>query len=297
MSLSQHNLLSISDLNTSDIELVLETAKKIGPSKILAGKIILQAFFEPSTRTRLSFETAALRLGAGVIQFDSAASSVTKGETTVDTFRTVAAMKPDLLVIRSREAGLPQLASEHLGCPVINAGDGMHEHPTQALLDLKTILDKKGRIKNLKIGLVGDIAHSRVARSNMLLLRKMGAKVTVVGPATLIPKGIEQYQVTVSHNFDKVLPELDVVMMLRLQNERQTAGKIPSLAEYSKFFGLTAARLKKGKSDLMVMHPGPVNRGVEIAPEVADGVQSVILDQVAGGVKVRMALLKLLLEH
>ena len=295
MSAKFKHLVSVADLTPKDIDSILKKAQTIKASKVLAGKAVALAFFEPSTRTRLSFEMAATRLGARVLFLSPGGSSLSKGETLLDTLRNITAMGPDALVIRASEAGLPELFAKQSPCPVINAGGGAHEHPTQGLLDLFTIVQKKGTVKGLQIGIIGDIAHSRVARSNMILLKKMGAKVHVVGPATMIPKGIEQYGVQVHTRLDKILPQLDCVMALRIQKERQEGGLIPSLREYTQLYGLTPARLRMAKSDLIVMHPGPVNRGVEMAPEVADGPQSVILDQVANGVKIRMAVLQWLI--
>ena len=301
MNLSTKHILSIRDLTLQDVELILETANNLQeiskrPVKkvpALRGKTVLLCFFEDSTRTRASFDLAAKRLSADTLVFSSSGSALSKGESLLDTIRNLEAMNPDLLVVRHKLSGIPHLLAKTVGCPVINAGDGLHEHPTQALLDLMTILQVKKKVKGLNVAIIGDISQ-RVARSNILLLTKMGAHVTVAGPATMIPSDIEQYNVDVSYDIRKVIPQSDVLMMLRIQRERQEQSLFPSLREYARFFGLNKETMKDAKKDVVILHPGPVNRGVEIAPEIADGPHSVILDQVANGVSIRMALLYLL---
>lgn len=304
MPLSVKHLLGIKELSVSDIELVLNTARSFReisrrPVKkvpTLRGRTVINLFFEPSTRTRSSFEIAAKRLGADAINFNVSSSSVTKGETLVDTGLNLESMNPDVIVFRHSAAGAPHLLARHCrGCSVVNAGDGMHEHPTQALLDALTILDHKDSIEGLKIAIVGDIAHSRVARSDALLLTKLKAKVFACGPPTLIPVAFDQYGVRVTFDLLEAIEDADVVIMLRTQRERQTEVFYPSVKEYSILFGLNKKKLSVAKNDVIVMHPGPVNRGVELDPDVADGSHSVILEQVNNGVAVRMAVLFLLL--
>jgi len=302
MSLKRKDLLGIQDLSVEEINLVLETAesfKEVSGRDIkkvptLRGKTVVNLFFEPSTRTRTSFELAAKRLSADVINFAVSASSVAKGETLLDTARNIEAMQADFIVLRHPVAGAPHILAKLLRASVINAGDGEHEHPTQALLDLYTLREKKREFKGLRLAIVGDIAHSRVARSNIYALTKMGAEVRVVGPPTMMPQEIERLGVTVHYDLDEGLRGVDVIMMLRLQLERQGIALFPSIREYSKLYCLTPERVKLAGPDVLVMHPGPINRGVEIAPEVADSVSSVILDQVTNGVAVRMAVLYLL---
>ena len=302
MSLKRKDLLGIQDLSVEEINLVLETAesfKEVSGRDIkkvptLRGKTVVNLFFEPSTRTRTSFELAAKRLSADVINFAVSASSVSKGETLLDTARNIEAMQADFIVLRHPVAGSPNILAKLLRSSVVNAGDGGHEHPTQALLDLYTLREKKREFKGLRLAIVGDIAHSRVARSNIYALTKMGAEVRVIGPPTMMPLEIERLGVTVFHNLDEGLRGVDVIMMLRLQLERQGIALFPSIREYSTLYCLTPERLKLAGPDVLVMHPGPINRGVEIAPEVADSVSSVILDQVTNGVAVRMAVLYLL---
>lgn len=302
MSLSVKHILSVEDLTKKDIDLILETAQNLReiarrPIKkvsALRGKTVLLCFFESSTRTRTSFEIAGKWLGADTINISASGSSLGKGETLLDTAKNLDAMNPDCLVVRHSVSGMPELLARHIHCPVINAGDGAHEHPTQALLDLMTILQVKKKIAGLNVALIGDILHSRVARSNMILLGKMGAKVHVAGPASLMPADVKQYGVSVSYNINDVIPKADVIMMLRIQRERQSDNFFPSPREYSRFFGLNAETMKQAKKDVVILHPGPVNRGVEIAPEVADGPHSLILDQVTNGLGMRMALLYLL---
>jgi aspartate carbamoyltransferase catalytic subunit len=302
MGWKQKDLLTIRELEPSEIVLLLDTAssmKEIASREIkkvptLRGKTVVNLFYEPSTRTRTSFEIAGKWLSADVINWSSSGSSVVKGESLLDTARNIEAMSPDVVVVRHGASGAAHLLARHLGCAVVNAGDGSHEHPTQALLDLLTIREKKGHLEGLQVAIVGDIAHSRVARSNIHGMRKLGMAVTLAGPPTLIPPFIQELGVKVSHRLEEVIPQADVIMMLRLQQERMAAGLIPSFREYSHYWGLSLEKLKAARSDVLIMHPGPVNRGIEISPEVADGPYSVILEQVANGVAVRMAVLYLL---
>lgn len=297
---SKH-LLGISQLSREEILLILETAesfKEIARRPVkkvpaLRGKTVINLFFEPSTRTRSSFEIAEKRLSADTLNFSAAASSLVKGESLLDTVRNLEAMAPDIIVIRHPCAGAPELLARSCRASIINAGDGMHEHPTQALLDALTIKERKGDFARLRVAIIGDIAHSRVARSNVLLLKRMGAQVVVCGPPTLIPVDFHRLGAEVTYKVEQALEGADVVMMLRLQQERQQEAFFPSPREYFELYGLTAERLKRAKPDVIVMHPGPMNRGVEIASEVADGPYSVILEQVANGVAVRMAALYL----
>jgi len=300
--LRSRHLLGIADLDPAEIELVLDTAvamKEIGTRTIkkvpaLRGRTVVNLFFEASTRTRLSFELAEKRLSADTMGITTAGSSVTKGEALADTARTLEAMSPDLIVIRHAASGAPHLLSTICRAGIVNAGDGTHEHPTQALLDALTMRERKGRLAGLKVAIVGDLLHSRVLRSNVLLLTKMGAEVRACGPPTLIPLGLTALGVHVTTSLDEAVKDADVVMMLRVQHERMHGLFLPSLREYFTLFGLTPARLEQAASDVIVMHPGPMNRGVEIDSAVADGPWSVILDQVANGVAVRMAVLYLL---
>ncbi len=298
------DLLSMRQLSPEDIELILNTAdslKEISQRDVkkvptLRGKSIIHFFYEPSTRTRTSFEIAAKRLSADTLSISASTSSIVKGETLIDTAKNLEAMNPDLIIMRHSSSGAPHLLSKVISAGVVNAGDGINEHPTQALLDLYTIREKKGRIKGLKVVIIGDIAHSRVARSNIIGLRKMGAEVTVSGPPTMIPVDIEaSLGVKVVYNPEMAIKDKDVIMVLRIQLERQSKVLFPSLREYSSFFGINSTIMKKAKKDAILMHPGPINRGVELSSEVADGSQSVILDQVANGVAIRMALLYLLI--
>ena len=297
------DLLGMEQLSAQDIGLILDTAesmKEISHREIkkvptLRGKSVVHFFYEPSTRTRTSFEMAAKRLSADTVSLSATTSSIAKGETLIDTARNLQAMNPDLIVLRHSSAGAPHLMAKEVVAGVINAGDGINEHPTQALLDLYTIRERKGRIEGLKVVIIGDIAHSRVARSNIIGLRKMGAEVTISGPPTMIPLQQEELGVKIVNNPADAVKGKDVVMVLRIQLERQTKVLFPSLREYSTFFGLSQGILKGAKKDVIVMHPGPMNRGVEIASDVADGSYSVILDQVANGVAIRMALLYLLI--
>ncbi len=299
---TRKDLLGIAELEPAEIELVLDTAESfrevserpIKKVPTLRGKTVVNLFLEPSTRTRSSFEIAEKRLSADSVNFSSSGSSLVKGESLVDTALTLQAMAPDLIVIRHAHPGVPQMLARRLEAGVINAGDGAHEHPTQALLDSFTIRQHKGRLEGLKVVIVGDIEHSRVVRSNVHLLTKMGAEVTVAGPRTMMPVEVERMGVEVVYSLAEAVAGADVVMMLRVQLERQSRMRFPSIKEYFNLFGLTRERLKKAKKDVIIMHPGPMNRGVEIASEVADGPYSVILEQVANGVAVRMAVLYLL---
>lgn len=298
----QKDLLGIKEISVEDITLILETAagfkdvlgRDIKKVPTLRGKTAVNLFFEPSTRTRTSFELAAIRLSTDVINFSVPTSSVVKGESLIDTALTVQALGADFIILRHPSAGVPHLLARKLRASVINAGDGANEHPTQALLDAFTIQEKKGGIEGLDIAIVGDIMHSRVAKSNIYSLTKLGAKIRLIGPPTLIPEEMKEIGVGVFHIMEKGLKDVDVVMMLRIQMERQGKGFFPSTEEYSKNWGLTPERLSLAKDDAIVMHPGPMNRGIEIASEIADGPQSVILEQVTNGLAVRMAVMYLL---
>ncbi|HSH37547.1 MAG TPA: aspartate carbamoyltransferase catalytic subunit [Chthoniobacterales bacterium] len=298
---SRKDLLGIRELSADEINFVLDSAdafKQVGTRDVkkvpaLRGKTLVNFFVEPSTRTRTSFELAAIRLSADVINISATASSLTKGETLKDTARNLEALHADIIVLRHSSAGSAQFLAQRLNSSVINGGDGAHEHPTQALLDLYTIREKMGRIAGLHVAIIGDILFSRVARSNIFGLLKLGARVTLVGPSTLVPREFEKLGVAVSSNIDDVLPTVDVVNLLRIQHERQRKEYFPGLGEYIRLFGLTKARAKLLKPDCLIMHPGPINRGVEIDSELADGVQSVILEQVTNGLAVRMAVLYL----
>src|SRR5262245_7339022 len=302
MQLHSRHLLGIEGLTSEEIALILDTAdsfaeisqREIKKVPTLRGQTVINLFFEPSTRTRTSFELAEKRLSADSLNFSASTSSVVKGETLLDTARNLEAMNPDFIVIRHAMPGAPHFLSRVCRSSIVNAGDGSHEHPTQALLDAYTIRQRKGRLAGLKVAIVGDILHSRVVRSNVFLLKKMGADVTLVGPATLMPLGVEGLGVKVSHRMDEAVEGADVIMMLRIQMERQGKGYFPSVREYFGLFGLTEERVRRAASDVIIMHPGPINRGVEIASSVADGPYSVILDQVTNGVAVRMAVLYLL---
>jgi len=302
MALKHKDLLSLRETGVEEIREVLQTAesfKEVSTRQIkkvpaLRGKTVVNLFFEPSTRTRTSFEVAAKRLSADVINISSSGSSVCKGETLLDTARNIEAMQADIIVLRHYASGAPYAVARALRSSVINAGDGAHEHPTQGLLDLYTIQEKKGRIEGLKVSIVGDVAHSRVAHSDIHGLLKLGATVRVVGPPTLIPRKISQMGVSVHNRLEEGIAGADVIILLRLQLERQGAGFFPSLREYADLYGLNARRLALADREALVMHPGPINRGIEVAPEVADGLSSAILEQVSNGVAVRMALLYLL---
>jgi aspartate carbamoyltransferase catalytic subunit len=301
-SLRSKDLLGISDLTPDEITLILDTTdamKEIASRPIkkvpaLRGKTVVNLFFEPSTRTRTSFEIAEKRLSADTLNIAIATSSVVKGETLADTALNLEAMRPDMIVLRHSSSGACHLLSRICRSAIINAGDGMHEHPTQALLDAFTIRERKRDLKGLKVAIIGDLLHSRVLRSNILLLTRMGANVWVCGPPTLMPADIRRFGVTATSSIDAAIGGADVIMLLRVQLERMEGAYFPSLREYFNVFGMTEARLKLAKPDVIIMHPGPMNRGVEIASEVADGPYSVILDQVANGVAVRMAVLYLL---
>ena len=302
---NRKHLLGIRELDSAEITHLLDTAetfrdvskREIKKVPALRGRTVINLFFEPSTRTRTSFEIAAKRLSADAVNVSISTSSVTKGETLLDTARNLEAMAPDCIVIRHSMAGAPQHLARMCSAPIVNAGDGSHEHPTQALLDALTIREYKGRIKGLKVAIVGDILHSRVARSNIYLLTKLGANVSVGGPGTLVPNEfgeLVESGLRVEKHFEDAIDGADVVMILRIQRERQDAAFFPSMREYAVHYGLHPRHLKRAASDVIVMHPGPMNRGVEISSEIADGSQSLILDQVTNGVAVRMAVLYLL---
>ncbi len=298
---TRKHLLGLRELSREEIQLVLQTAasfreislRPIKKVPALRGTTVVNLFFEPSTRTRTSFELAAKRLSADVMNVSSQDSSLSKGETVLDTVRNLEALKVDTLVVRHAAAGVPHLIARHASVSVVNAGDGAHEHPTQALLDLFTIQEKLGRIDGLKVAIIGDIVHSRVARSNIWGLTKLGAQVTLCGPPTLIPPAIEQLGVRVTHHLDAVIRDADVFMLLRIQHERQEAMLVPSVREYRLRYGIDRERLARAKPNVLIMHPGPINRGVELDSSVADGPYSVILDQVTNGLAVRMAVLYL----
>ena len=300
--LRSKHLLGIAGLDAGEITLILDTAvamKEVGTRAIkkvptLRGRTVVNLFFEPSTRTRTSFEIAEKRLSADTLSIATATSSVTKGETLADTVRNLEAMSPDMIVMRHASSGAPHLLSRICRSAIINAGDGMHEHPTQALLDAFTIREHKGRLRGLKVAIVGDLLHSRVLRSNVLLLNTMGADVWLCGPATLMPAGLDRFGVRSTTTIEEAVDGADVVMLLRIQQERMHGHFFPSIREYFTLFGMTPERLRLAKEDVIVMHPGPMNRGVEIDSAVADGPYSVILEQVANGVAVRMAVLYLL---
>jgi aspartate carbamoyltransferase catalytic subunit len=302
MKLSSRHLLGLEDMSGEEIGLILDTAESfkeilerpIKKVPALRGLTVANLFFEPSTRTRFSFELAEKRLSADTVSFSTATSSVKKGETLMDTVKNIEAMKIDQVVIRHSAPGAPHFLAANIDASVINAGDGAHEHPTQALLDLFTLRERKGRLDGLRVVIVGDIAHSRVARSDIWGLRTMGASVAVCAPKTLLPLDVSQMGVEVFIDLDKALQGADVINVLRLQRERQAQGLLPSVREYHRQYGITLERLAGAKKSLTIMHPGPINRGLEITPEVADGPYSVILDQVLNGVAVRMAVLFLL---
>jgi aspartate carbamoyltransferase catalytic subunit len=299
---TRRHLLGLEDLTGDDIEVILDTAERFlevaqrrrKKRTDLKGKVVVNLFFEPSTRTRASFAFAAKRLSADTHDFTSSGSSVQKGETFIDTAKNIEAMGIDVVVVRHPVPGAPHLLAQHLGASVVNAGDGAHEHPTQGLLDIFTIRRIKGRVAGLTVGLVGDIAHSRVARSNIHGLLKLGARVIVCGPPTLVPRDIGRLGVEVAHRLDDILPHCDVVNVLRIQFERQRGGLFPSIQEYFRLFGMHSERLRRAKPDILLLAPGPINRGVELTPEVADGPHSAILQQVTNGLAVRMAVLYLL---
>ncbi len=296
---TKKDLLGLEDLSAKEIELILDTAKsfkeistrRVKKVPTLRGKTIVHLFFEPSTRTRLSFELAAKRLSADTIGVTAASSSVLKGETLKDTARNIEAMNVDAVILRHSTPGAPHLLAKALEPSVINAGDGVHEHPTQALLDMFTIREKKGTLKGLKVSIIGDIAHSRVARSNIWGLKKLGAEVTLCGPSTLMPLEIEKMGVHVTTDLDEAIDGADVLNVLRIQLERQKKALFPTIREYVNLYGINRERLKKAKKDILIMHPGPINRGLEMTADVADGPYSVILEQVTNGIATRMAVL------
>ena len=302
MPLSNRHLLGLQNVPKEDIQLILDTAitfrevleRPIKKVPTLQGKTVVNLFFENSTRTRISFELAEKRLSADSINFSASASSVSKGETLKDTMRNIEAMKVDMVVVRHSAAGTPYFLTQICDANIINAGDGIHEHPTQGLLDMYSIREKFGKIEGLKICIVGDIAHSRVALSNIFGLKTMGAKVSVCGPSTMIPKYIDDLGVNVIYNIDEAIQENDVLNVLRIQLERKAREYFPSIREYAKYFGITQERLDKNGKEILILHPGPINRGVELSSEVADGSNQIILYQVTNGVAIRMAVLYLL---
>jgi aspartate carbamoyltransferase catalytic subunit len=302
MSLTSRHLIGLQGVPAEDIQSILDTAatfrevleRPIKKVPTLQGKTIVNLFYENSTRTRISFELAQKRLSADTVNFSTSTSSTKKGETFKDTVRNIEAMKVDMIIVRHESAGVPYFLTQVSKANIINAGDGRHEHPTQALLDMYSIREKLGKIEGLKICIVGDIAHSRVALSNIYGLKALGAQVSVCGPLTMIPKGIESLGVKVYTNIDEVIKTHDVLNILRIQLERKAGTNIPSLREYHNYFGVTAERLEKHNKDILILHPGPINRGVEISSEVADGPYQVILNQVTNGVAIRMAVLYLL---
>ena len=302
---AHRHILGMEQLSREDIAHILTTAdsfKEISTRSIkkvptLRGHTIINLFFEPSTRTRLSFEVAAKRMSADTFNISPSTSSTTKGETLADTARNISAMHPDIIIIRHSCSGAPLFLTRYVEAAVINAGDGAHEHPSQGLLDLMTVKEHRGTLSGLKIAIIGDITHSRVARSGIIGFSRMGSQVHVYGPTTLIPKGIEQLGATLCGSLEEAVRDADVVMTLRIQRERQNDPLLPSLREYSRQFGISRHILSLAKPDALVMHPGPVNRGVELPPDIADGPQSVILDQVTNGVAVRMALLYLVMGN
>ncbi len=301
LQFNHKDILDITSLSVEDISLILDTAarmKEVSERPVkkvptLRGKTVILYFYEPSTRTRTSFDIAAKRMSADSISLSGSSSSMVKGETLLDTARNLEAMKPDVIVLRHPSAGAPNILAKNLKASILNAGDGMHAHPTQALLDMMTVREHKGKLEGLRIAIIGDIAHSRVARSNCIGFTKMGAIVTLCGPLTMMPKGMESYGVRVTYDMNEAIRDADVIMMLRIQKERQSGFFFPSEREYSRLYGLNRERLKSAGPEALVMHPGPINRGLEISPDVADGPNSIILDQVSNGVAVRMALLYL----
>lgn len=302
MPLSSRHLLGLHGVPREDIQLILDTAttfrevleRPIKKVPTLQGKTIVNLFYESSTRTRISFELAQKRLSADTVNFSKSGSSVSKGETFKDTVKNIEAMKVDMIVVRHESAGVPQFLTRISNANIINAGDGRHEHPTQALLDMYSIKEKVGRLDGLKVCIVGDIAHSRVALSNIFGLKTMGAQVSLCGPKTMIPKEIESLGVNVTHNINEAIANNDVLNVLRIQLERKAGSSIPSLREYHNYFGITPERIENNNRDILILHPGPINRGVELSSEVADGPYQVILDQVTNGVAIRMAVLYLL---
>jgi aspartate carbamoyltransferase catalytic subunit len=302
MKFERGDLLGLEDLTREEIQFILDTAssfveiseRPIKKVPMMRGLTVVNLFFEPSTRTRTSFELAEKRLSADTVNIAVSTSATVKGETLKDTAKNIEAMSVDMLVVRHSASGAPHFLAQALACPVINAGDGAHEHPTQALLDMFTVMQKRPSLEGLHLGIVGDILHSRVARSNIWGFTKLGARVTLCGPPTLMPLEVESLGVTVTHDLDSLVPALDVLMILRIQSERLSQCFFPSLREYSDLFGVNGERMKRAKPDVIVMHPGPLNRGVEITPDVADGPNSVILNQVKYGLAVRMAVIYLL---
>jgi aspartate carbamoyltransferase catalytic subunit len=302
MTWSKKDLLDMESLSAAEIRIILDTAdslKEISKRPIkkvptLRGRTVILFFQEASTRTRVSFDIAAKRLSADSISISASTSSMVKGETLIDTARNLEAMNPDIIVMRHSSSGAPHLLAKRISASIINAGDGTHAHPTQALLDMMTVRERKGDLKNLQVSIIGDISRSRVARSNIIGFTKMGAHVTVAAPPTMLPKGIESMGAKVAKDVDDAIVTADVIIMLRIQKEREQSFLFPSEREYSKRYGLSLSRLQRAKPDVLIMHPGPLNRGVEISPEVADGPYSVILNQVTNGVAVRMAILYLL---
>ncbi len=303
MKLKRKDLLSIEELSVEEISFIIETArsfKRVNERDIkkvptLRGKTVINLFYEPSTRTRTSFEIAAKRMSADAINISVSQSSVKKGETLKDTALNLEAMRPDCIVLRHASSGAPAMLAELLDCSVINAGDGMHEHPSQALLDMMTVLERFDSLEGLNITIVGDVSHSRVARSNIYGFNKLGANVTLCGPPTMIPHGIEEMGATVEYDLDRAIRGADVIMMLRIQLERDRVPLFPTAREYADRYGLNLKRLKGAKEGLLILHPGPINRGVEISPEVADGPYSLLIDQVTNGLAVRMALFYILI--
>lgn len=299
MQWTKKDLLCLYDLSREEIEFILDTAaefKKVSQRRVkkvpaLRGKTVVNLFVEPSTRTRVSFELAEQRLSADIVNMQAQSSSLLKGETLLDTVRNIEALQVDLVVMRHSAPGAQDFIARNLKCGVVNAGDGAHSHPTQALLDIFTIREKKGRVAGLNVTIVGDILHSRVARSNLWGLIKLGANVTLAGPSTLVPREFEEVGVRVCHNLREAIADADVVNILRIQQERQNIGFFPSIGEYSRFFGINSETLKYMKPDALIMHPGPINRDVELSGDVADGSQSVILEQVTNGLAIRMAVL------
>ena len=300
--LSQKHMLGLADYSAEEIQTILDTSlqmrdilnRPVKKVPTLRGVTVVNLFLENSTRTRISFELAEKRLSADTLNFSASGSALSKGETILDTALNIEAMKVDVVVMRHKSPGSPHFLARHLESIIINAGDGRHEHPTQALLDMLTLRDKYGSLQGLRVALVGDILHSRVAMSNIIGLKKMGAQVIICGPATLIPRGIERMGLEITNSLDEAIQSADALNILRIQLERQAAGLFPSLREYHKYFGVTRARLDKAKAPLTILHPGPMNRGVEITSDVADSEHSVILQQVTNGVAVRMAVLYLL---
>lgn len=302
---SHRHILGIDNLSVDDIDHILTTAesfKEISARPIkkvptLRGNTIINLFFEPSTRTRLSFEVAAKRMSADTFNISASTSSTTKGETLIDTARNIAAMAPDIIIIRHSFSGAPLMLSRYVDAAVINAGDGTHEHPSQGLLDMLTVREHKGRLDGLKVAIIGDILHSRVAHSDISGFTRMGSKVFVFGPSTLIPPNLDRLGATVCSSLAEAVEDADVVMTLRIQKERQNDPLLPSFREYARYFGVTRKVASLARPDALIMHPGPINRGIELMPDVADGPQSVILDQVTNGVAVRMALLYLVMGN